>query len=254
MSEQVLNIICAVWMLIAMAACVAMFRITAPFGRHTSERWGPSINNKLGWFLMELPSLAIMIWFLFTGTGSFQSFGWILFVLWILHYFNRTILYPIRIRPTHKKMPVVIVLSAVFFNVVNAGLNGFYLAELAPPEKYDSSWLFSAPFIAGMLLFISGMYINIRSDSKLINLRKPGETGYKIPRGFLFDYVSSPNLFGEIIQWSGFALLAWNLPAFTFMFWTIANLVPRAKNHHDWYVKHFPEYPSRRKIVFPFVY
>jgi len=37
--------------------------------------------------------------------------------------------------------------------------------------------------IVGMLLFLSGMFINIHSDHILRNLRKPGETGYKIPKG-----------------------------------------------------------------------
>ena len=32
-------------------------------------------------------------------------------------------------------------------------------------------------------MFVAGMIINIHSDHILRNLRKPGETGYKIPRG-----------------------------------------------------------------------
>ena len=114
-------------------------------------------------------------------------------------------------------------------------------------------WVFNH-FIIGLSLFVVGFLINQRADHLLINLRKPGETGYKIPQGFLFDYISSPNLFGEIIEWSGFALMAWNLPGLTFMVWTFANLVPRAKNHHDWYLSHFPDYPKKRKIIFPFLY
>jgi steroid 5-alpha reductase family enzyme len=133
-------------------------------------------------------------------------------------------------------------------------LNGYYLAELAPLEKYNQAWLSSPHFLLGIILFTVGFAINLRSDSILINLRKPGETGYKIPRGFLFTYISSPNLFGEIIEWAGFALMAWNLPALSFMVWTFANLVPRAKNHHDWYLRHFSDYPEERKIVFPFLY
>ena len=37
--------------------------------------------------------------------------------------------------------------------------------------------------ISGALMFIAGMFINIHSDHILRNLRKPGETGYKIPQG-----------------------------------------------------------------------
>ena len=254
MSLETLNIICYIWLSIAVGVHITMFFITAPFGRHTSTKWGPMVDNKLGWFIMEMPSLLIMLYFLLFGTYSRSSFVWILFALWIFHYLNRTLIYPLRIKRTPKKMPLFIVLNAIFFNVMNAGLNGYYLAELAPVENYENHWLTTPYFIIGATLFVAGMSVNWQADTILINLRKPGETGYKIPKGFLFDYISSPNLFGEVMEWVGFALMAWNLPALTFMVWTFANLVPRAKNHHDWYLEHFPDYPKNRKIIFPFIY
>jgi 3-oxo-5-alpha-steroid 4-dehydrogenase 1 len=254
MNLILLEYICYGWMALAIVVHITMFFITAPFGRHTSEKWGVSINNKTGWVVMELPSLAIMLYFLFFGMASFQSYAWILFALWIIHYFNRTFIYPFRIKPTPKKMPLFIVLNAIVFNVVNAGLNGYYLAELATPAQYDISWFTTPSFLAGAALFLCGMAINWKADTILIHLRKPGETGYKIPQGFLFKYISSPNLFGEVVEWTGFALMAWNLPAVTFMVWTFANLVPRAKNHHDWYRRNFPDYPKERKVLFPYLY
>lgn len=254
MNLSTLEIICYVWLAIAVGVHITMFFITAPFGRHTSKKWGPMIDNKLGWMIMEAPSLLIMAYFLFFGSYSFQSYVWILFGLWIFHYLNRTLIYPLRIKATDKKMPLFIVLNAILFNLMNAGLNGYFLAELADPTKYGSDWITSPLFIVGALLFVVGMTINWRADHLLINLRKPGETGYKIPRGFLFDYISSPNLFGEILEWTGFAIMAWNLPALTFTAWTFANLVPRAKNHHDWYKNKFQDYPKERKAVFPFIF
>ena len=254
MSLQTITVIAYIWLAIAIVVHITMFFVTAPFGRHTTENWGISINNKTAWIAMEMPSLLIMLYFLFRGHNSFNSYVWILFVLWIIHYFNRTLIYPFRIKATPKKMPLVIACSGAWFNLVNAGLNGYYLSELAPSDKYNANWLTSLPFIVGILLFFCGLIINWKADTILINLRKPGETGYKIPHGFLFKYISSPNLFGEIMEWSGFALMAFNLPALTFMVWTFANLVPRAKNHHDWYLKHFPDYPKERKIVFPFLF
>ena len=144
--------------------------------------------------------------------------------------------------------------SAIFFNLINAGTNGYYLTQFAPAESYGESWWVQPTTWMGGLFFFLGMYINLKADSLLIGLRKDKETGYKIPRGFLFDWVSTPNLFGEILEWSGFALLAWNLPAFTFMIWTMANLIPRAKKHHEWYLQNFQDYPNNRKIIFPFLY
>lgn len=254
MSLETLNIICYVWLGIAIIVHVTMFFVTAPFGRHTTTKWGPMVDNKLAWFLMELPSLGIMLYFLVFGTYSFDSFVWILFALWIIHYTNRTLIYPLRIKPTEKKMPLVIMLNAILFNLMNAGLNGYFLAELADSSAYSKDWLTTPQFIFGGFMFVVGVMINWKSDTILINLRKPGETGYKIPKGFLFDYVSSPNLFGELVEWTGFALMAWNLPALTFVVWTFANLVPRAKNHHDWYHKKFDNYPKNRKAIFPFIF
>jgi len=49
----------------------------------------------------------------------------------------------------------------------------------------------------------------VRADALLARLRAPGETGYKIPRGFLFEEVSCPNYLGEIVEWVGWALAAW---------------------------------------------
>lgn len=253
MSEQTLILICWIWMAIAIAVHITMFFVTAPFGRHTSDKWGISINNKTGWIVMELPSLLIMSYYLITGSFTFLNYSWILFLFWMGHYVHRTLIYPFRIKSTPKKMPVLIVLNAIIFNVINAGLNGFFLAEFSN-GLYDESWLSSWNFLSGLIVFFTGAYINVKSDSMLIRLRAKGETDYKIPKGFLFEYVSSPNLMGEILEWGGFALMAWNLPALTFFVWTYANLVPRAKNHHDWYLNYFDYYPKKRKIIFPFVY
>lgn len=254
MDEGTLQWITLAWMALAVVVHITMFFVTAPFGRHTSNNWGPTLNNKLGWCIMELPSLGIMVYFLATGSLVAHSQVWILFALWITHYTNRSFIYPLRIRATPKRIPLVIVCNAIVFNVMNAGLNGYYLAELAPQDDYGNAWLTSWHFVFGALLFVGGMFINLRSDTILIRLRAPGETGYRIPQGFLFRYVSSPNLLGEIIEWAGFAIMAWNLPALSFLVWTYANLVPRARNHHHWYLRTFPDYPRERKVVFPGVW
>jgi len=39
-----------------------------------------------------------------------------------------------------------------------------------------------------------------------------------------------------------------------FAFWTIANLLPRARANHAWYKATFPDYPPERKALFPLVW
>ena len=91
----------------------------------------------------------------------------------------------------------------------------------------------------------------MQSDSILINLRKPGETGYKIPQGGMFSHVSCPNHMGEIIEWTGFGIMMWALPGVSFAIWTAANLIPRALEHHKWYYEKFKDYPKDRKAIIP---
>jgi len=87
----------------------------------------------------------------------------------------------------------------------------------------------------------------------LFNLRKPGETGYKIPKGGLYRRISCPNYFGEILEWTGWAIATWSLSGLSFAIWTFANLVPRAVANHNWYKQKFPEYPENRKAVIPYI-
>ena len=78
--------------------------------------------------------------------------------------------------------------------------------------------------------------------------------GYKIPVGGMFDYVSGANFFGEIIEWCGFAIACWSLPAACFAFCTAMNIGPRALQHHAWYLQKFgATYPKTRCALIPFI-
>uniref|UniRef100_A0A0M3II07 S5A_REDUCTASE domain-containing protein n=1 Tax=Ascaris lumbricoides TaxID=6252 RepID=A0A0M3II07_ASCLU len=86
--------------------------------------------------------------------------------------------------------------------------------------------------LIGLTLFALGAFVNVQSDSILRNLRRPGERGYKIPRGGLFEYVSGANYLGECVEWIGYALCARTLPSFAFAIFTLCNIGPRAVHHH----------------------
>ncbi|WP_420581725.1 DUF1295 domain-containing protein [Reichenbachiella sp.] len=248
MNNTDFNTLCAIWIFIAVAAFILLQFVTAPYGRHTKKGWGIEISNQWGWIIMELPSFLIMLYFSLVSNQN--TYTLILFALWLIHYFNRTFVFPLRIKTKGKKMPLVIAISAIFFNAVNASLNGYYLSYLS---GNNSSSVESINFILGISFFAVGFFINQKSDHYLISLRKPGERGYKIPIGWLFKYISCPNHFGEIIQWTGFALMAYNYAALSFLIWTLANLVPRAIKHHRWYKEKFPEYPPNRKALIPWL-
>ncbi len=238
------------WIAIALILFPVLLKINPPYGRYSNSSWGLMVNNRLSWFFMEIPSFVIIIWFLWNTTNYENKIVLAAFILWIIHYFNRTFIFPLRLRTKSKKMPLLILLSGMLFNIINAGLNGYWLAYLAPTISVD---LLNSPrFIMGIDVFIVGFLINQYHDSILIQLRR-FNTGYKIPSGGLFKYISCPNYLGEIIQWSGFAIICWSLPALSFIIWTIVNLVPRALNHHIWYKDKFEHYPKSRKAIIPFI-
>jgi len=249
MNEIYFNTISWAWLLFALVLVPIQLRITAPYGRHSRPTWGLMIGNRLGWTLMEIVSLLVFCFFFLSGTGVKSNGSWLLFALWTAHYIHRSLIYPWRTHTLGKKMPLFIVFSAVFFNSINGFLNGWQLGELqgVPPE------IAHPRFLSGLIVFLSGAALNLYADSVLVNLRKPGETGYKIPQNPVFRLISCPNHLGEIIEWTGFALMAWNLAALSFAVWTAANLIPRALSHHRWYKEQFEDYPTERKAVIPFV-
>jgi steroid 5-alpha reductase family enzyme len=252
MDATVIQYISIIWIIVAVVMFPILLKIPAPYGRHSKKNWGAMIDNKLGWILMESPSFIIFVLMILLGTNHQTNVVWILFSLWAIHYFNRSFIFPLRTKTQGKKMPVIIMFSAIFFNLINASLNGYWFGFVAPP--YPADWITDPRFIIGGLIFITGFIINQVADKKLIGLRKGDQKGYFIPRGGLFNYISCPNFFGEIVEWTGFAIMAWNLPALSFAVWTAANLIPRALDHHKWYRGYFKEeYPKSRKAVIPFV-
>ena len=244
-----LDIIAIAWTLLALALVPTQLKTTAPYGRHVRTDWGPSISNRLGWTIMEVVSLLVFAGLFLFGPAEKTAPMWVFFALWAAHYINRSLIFPWRTHTAGKTIPLAIVGSAIAFNLVNAGLNGVQLGWSG--ATYPPEWFVDPRFIAGLTIFVVGAGINLWADDRLIALRADGSKGYTIPRGGLFNIVSCPNLMGEIIQWSGFALMCWNLPALSFAIWTAANLIPRAVSHHKWYRNTFPDYPPERRAVIP---
>lgn len=232
---------------------VSLFLVSAPYGRYARQGWGPQIPNRAAWLVMESFSPVVMVLLFFIG--NIKTATTVVFLLmWLGHYVYRAFIYPFQLRDGKKKMPVVVMLMAIGFNLGNSYINGRYLFSLAGEARYPAQWLLDPSFMIGVCIFIAGFIINLRADQVLRQLRSPGELGYRIPQGGLFRYISCPNYFGEIIEWSGWAIATWSLPGLAFAAWTFANLAPRARAHNRWYRDKFPEYPKARKALIPGVW
>jgi 3-oxo-5-alpha-steroid 4-dehydrogenase 1 len=206
------------------------------------------IPSQLGWVVMEIISPIMLGYFFLTGPLEKSMASYVFFILWIGHYFNRSIIYPIR-QNSPSKMPLLIPLLAFMFNIVNGFVNGYHLGFI---QAYPLEYIYEWNFILGIILFVIGAIINIKSDNILLRLRSNNK-GYHIPNGFMFRYVSYPNYLGEIMEWVAFALMTWSLAGLSFAVWTIANLVPRAIAGHKWYKETFDNYPKNRKAILPHI-
>ncbi len=243
-------VIAFVWAMVGFI--VTQFIMQAPYGQHDNlgeNHW--RINERLGWFLMEAPAPIVFITcFLWHGIPTAVA-AWVLFALWNLHYFHRAFIYPFRIHASKQtRIPVLVVAMGGLYCGTNGYLNGTWIGNYS---VYNDVWLRDPRFILGCSLFLFGYFLNKQSDRILIQLRQPGETGYKIPYGGGFRFVSSPNYLGEILTWSGFAIACWSLAGLSFVVMTIANLVPRALTRHQWYLQTFAAYPKERRALIPYV-
>ncbi|KAL5729024.1 3-oxo-5alpha-steroid 4-dehydrogenase (NADP(+)) [Ranunculus cassubicifolius] len=241
--------------LIAPPTFISLRFLQAPYGKHYRHGWGPSIPPSIAWFLMESPTIWLTLLIFPFGQHRSNPKSLTLISIYLFHYIHRTIIYPLRLRNTAKTLkkqsfPISIALMAFGFNLLNAYLQSRGVSHYV---EYDGDRLFWGRFVIGFVVFVSGMVVNVRSDLVLVGL-KGGDGGYKIPRGGLFEMVSCPNYFGEIVEWFGYMIMCWSWVGFGFFLYTCANLVPRGRANHMWYREKFEEYPKSRKAVIPFVY
>lgn len=248
------------WLILGLCPVVfgCLMFLPASYGRHKKEKphwlWGPGIPTRWAWVIMEAPSSIGFAAIYFLGDQPFQLMPLILFLMWQSHYFQRSFIFPflIKTRPGDTT-PVMIPVLAVSTNMIISFLNAAILSWSVLGHTYDTSWLTDPRFILGAAIFVLGYRVNRKADAMLAALRKPGETGYKIPRGWLYEKISCPNYLGEFMVWIGWAIATWSLGGLAFVLWTMANLVPRALQNHGWYHEKFSDYPKERKAVFPYL-
>ena len=226
---------------------VALLRVTAPYGRHHQAGWGPNLPNRLAWVLMELPALLVITTLVLLSPVRSQPQAWLPLCFWVFHYGYRTFLFPALMQPSDKTFPALLVIFAIAFNVLNGYNNAAALIEAGNTKAP----VLTLHFLLGAVIFLAGFAMHYHADKTIRQLRKPGEKGYHIPQGGMFRWVSSPNYLGEIIQWTGWAVMTWSLAGVAFALFTFCNLAPRAISNHRWYREHFAQYPARRKVLFP---
>ena len=75
----------AIQFLLCPIVLVVLMFITAPYGRHFTNGWGPRLDNRLAWFCMELPAVAVIAWIVLQHPSAQQPIVWIPLVFWQFH-------------------------------------------------------------------------------------------------------------------------------------------------------------------------
>ena len=206
------------------------------------------LEPRRAWFLMEVPNLVIsavvIAWFAYAELSGIKppaSFrAWFTVFLFEFHYVVRVFVYSSLIRGG-KPFPLHMLLLGGFFTIINGLVQSYHHlqeAKYGPVTERDVIQM-----VVGLSIFWIGFGINQICDTMLRNLRKPDgkDTAYYIPRGFLFEYLSAPNLVGEIIEWLGYGIFGGTLVSMGFFVSTFAVVGARSINTHDWYVTKFKE-------------
>lgn len=243
----------AMLMICALAALtfVATARQANPYGRYADESDRHTVAARPAWLIFECPqwwAFALTFWLTTQSPGMPAIF---LFVLWQSHYLYRAILYPLQRVSIGRRFPLSGIIFGFIFNALNGFVNGYAVAHAA--HLAASSWFTDPRFLAGFAIAVAGWLINVHSDMILIKLRGDGFSGYRIPYGGAFRWVSAANYFGEIVLWTGWALMSFTVAGALFAVFTIANLGPRAFSHHKWYRETFPDYPGDRRALIPYL-
>lgn len=137
--------------------------------------------------------------------------------------------------------------------VVLAG--GVYSPSLSA-EAVKGSIRDNVVYLAGCaLLWLVAELGNLQSHLILMNLRPKGTRVRQIPRGALFELVSCPNYFFEVLAWLSITLMTLSLSALIFLVVSTVQMTLWAIKKHKNYRKEFGEqYPRQRKILVPFLF
>ena len=254
MTETAYNLLLKSMVAMAFVVFVALYFVKAGYGKFRTPAWGFSINNKTAWVLMEAPVFFTMAVLWLQSADPWLLPQLVLFLLFELHYFQRSFVFPLLLKGKGS-MPVCIMLMGVTFNVVNGMMQAGGLFLFPPAEYADgAAYLIQPRTLAGIAIFFAGMAVNIHSDHVIRSLRKPGDTNHYLPERGMYRFVTSANYFGELVEWTGFAIASSTWASWVFVVWTAANLVPRAAAIYNRYAEEFGEAVRRRKRIIPFVY
>ena len=100
---SIFRILLIVSIVLAVGIFIALFFISAPYGRHSRHGWGLQLSNWAGWLLMESVSAIVMLVMFLIGDAPRTLTTIIFLLMWESHYIHRSYIYPFMLRDGKKK-------------------------------------------------------------------------------------------------------------------------------------------------------
>jgi len=88
---------------IAVGIFIALFFVSAPYGRHARRGWGYQIPTWLGWLVMESVSAIAMAVLFFIGNTPKTITMTFFLLMWEAHYIHRSYIYPFMLRGMERR-------------------------------------------------------------------------------------------------------------------------------------------------------
>lgn len=219
--EQVLLFSTYVMIISAILTFCGLSIFAAPYGKYSSSKgFGPLMPAQLAWAVMECPNLWVSgLVYYFRDRHTTTTFGnnvnKLALFLFLLHYVNRSIIYPLRMWSSAcTPMPLSVMVAAFVF----CSWNGFNQAtSLILVDDISNTETNLIRCLVGSAVFLVGFYINVTSDNNLVNSKKQsalnngGVSKYVIPQGGMFKYVSSANYCKIIVFFTKYIFCLVNL-------------------------------------------
>ena len=191
-----------------------------------------------------------------------KQIKYLFLALWTLHFVRRTV-EVLFVHRYKRRMPIIESAGAPIYYWFFA----VWIAwSMRPQSGYKQSFL--VLIILGTIIFLIGeigngiCHIQLRKfrDEKRPSFVSNNMCRHVVPHGLLFNYVSCPHYFFEILTWTGFFVATWTLAAIVFLLATIITLFIYAYKKHKAYLQEFDGkdgieiYPAHRKALIPFIY
>jgi protein-S-isoprenylcysteine O-methyltransferase Ste14 len=117
----------------------------------------------------------------------------------------------------------------------------------------------AAPFYSGLVLYVIGSILNTVSEYQRYRWKKNPRNKGKLYTGGLFRYSRHINYFGDVVLFTGFAMLTGSVypfivPAAMIVLYVVVNIPLLESYLHERYSNEFDQYAKSTKKFIPFIY